>query len=275
MELPLILQAVVLGAIQGACEFLPISSSAHLVVIPKLFGWSYLGKGFDVALHFGTLFALLSYFRGDLAELTRAFQRLIFTCGKANDEKCRLLKHLVLASLPAALSGYLLDPWVETHLQSLGLVAFVMIGGGLLLFRVDGACAGVAGANRAVSQRIAWLAGCAQAVALLPGTSRSGATITALLYLGLSRKEAAKFSYLMAIPVVTGASIFKAISGISQGLTGPLLPIVSGMLASAAVGYFCLGTFLAYIEGGSYRYCAYYRVVWGCLILFWLFLNRL
>lgn len=275
MEPPLVLQAVILGAIQGVCEFLPISSSAHLVVIPKLLGWSYLGKGFDVALHFGTLFALLSYFRGDLAELTRAFQRLVFSGGRARDEKCRLVNYLILASIPAALSGYVLEPWVEKHLQSLGLVAFMMIVGGLLLFRVDGACAGVAGAGKAVNQRIAWLAGCAQAVALLPGISRSGATITALLCLGLSRKEAARFSYLMSIPVVAGASLFKAISGISQGLAGPLLPILSGMLMSAAVGYFCLGTFLAYIKRGSYRYCAYYRVVGGCLILFWLFLNRL
>lgn len=271
---PVELQATVLGLVQGVCEFLPVSSSAHLVVIPQLLGWPYLGKTFDVALHVGTLAALLSHFRDELSGLGRASQRLIFSFGRANDPQARLLKLMAVSSVPAAVLGWLLEKQVEMHLQGLLPVALLSIAWGVLLERADRT-----GRSRLVdlsrlTYRKALLIGLAQAAALLPGTSRSGATMTASLFLGLSRPAAARFSFLLSVPVVAGAALFKGWGALKTPLPPGMVPaLLLGILTSAVAGHLCLGRFLRYIERGGFRPFALYRIGFGVALLAWLSLG--
>lgn len=266
-------QAVVLGLVQGVCEFLPISSSAHLVVLPEVLGWPYLGKSFDVALHVGTLGALLAHFREELRGLGRAAQRLVFSSGRASDPQARLVKQIAAASLPAAVAGFLLEDLVEPYLQGLLPVAVLAIVWGVLLDYADRPSAGRPALTvRTMGYGQALLVGGAQALALLPGTSRSGVTMMAALLLGLPRVEAARFSFLLSIPVVAGAALFKGWSSFREpwppGMGAALL---LGIAASAAAGHLCLGRFLGYIERGGFRPFALYRVGFGVALLSWLY----
>ena len=269
---PVELQAFVLGLVQGVCEFLPISSSAHLVVLPEVLGWPYLGKAFDVALHLGTLIALVTAFRRDLVRLGRASQRLIFCAGRAEDPDARLVQLLVVASIPAAVAGFLLDDLVETHLQGLAFVGALSILWGMAMGWADlrgGKNKGIGSLTPLATFGI----GCAQATALLPGTSRSGATITAALLLGLSRAEAARFSLLLSIPIVAGATLFKGWSmsvAVGQLNHTPLPTLLIGITASACTGRLCLTRFVAYLEYGDLRPFARYRVAFGLAVLGWI-----
>lgn len=270
MTPPVELQAAILGLVQGLCEFFPISSSAHLVVIPEILGWPYLGKSFDVALHVGTLLGLVAYYRKELHALGRAAQRLIFRRGQAHgDQEARLAQFLIVASIPAAVAGFLLDGIVEGHLQGLAVIGVVSILWGLLMGEADRR----AHKNRDLSTLSfskALAIGCAQASALIPGTSRSGATISAGLLCGLSRSEAARFSMLLSIPVVTGATLFKGWSMLtSTRCDSDLSVIILGVAASAVAGGFCLPRFLAYLDRGDLRPFVAYRVVFGIAVLCW------
>ncbi len=266
---PLEIQGVLLGAVQGITEFLPISSSAHLVALPELLGWPYLGKTFDVSLHLGTLAALLSHYRGEVGELSRAFGRLVYRCGRPRGEHERTVLLILVASFPGAVAGFLLDGLVEHFLQGLGLVAVVSLVWGLLLAWADGK-SGASKVSR-MSWRQALLVGCAQMAALLPGTSRSGATMTAGMTLGLHRAEAARFSMLCSIPIVAGAVLYKGAALIGEWPAPELLrAMVCGALASALIGKACLRGFLRYLEGGTFRPFALYRVVFGLGLLLWL-----
>jgi undecaprenyl-diphosphatase len=275
-------QAAILGLVQGVCEFLPISSSAHLVILPKMMGWPYLGKSFDVALHFGTLSVLVIHFREELSQLGRAAQRYIFHAGKVDDPSVRLLRLLVLASVPAAVAGFLLDDLVEPYCQGLFPVGMfsvlwgVMMGYSEARARIGDASAPASccGARRlsSLGRKQAFLIGCAQATALLPGTSRTGATLTAGLLSGLSRPEAARFSLLLSIPVVAGAAVFRGWDQLSQP-SADWTVVLIGVLTSALAGRFCLKRFLAYLETGSLLPFVAYRVVFGSLVLAWWFLS--
>lgn len=266
---PVEFQAAILGLVQGVCEFLPISSSAHLVVLPEVLGWPYLGKSFDVALHLGTLVALVTSFRRDLVRLGRASQRLIFRAGRAEDPEARLVQLLVVASIPAAVAGFLLDDLVEAHLQGLAFVGVFSILWGMAMGGADQR----GGKNKEIGSLTpfeAFVIGCAQATALLPGTSRSGATITAALLLGLSRSEAARFSLLLSIPVVAGATLFKGWStaaAIVQMNHMPLRALLIGITASACAGRLCLTRFVAHLEHGDLRPFARYRIAFGLAVL--------
>lgn len=267
---PLELQAVVLGLVQGLCEFLPISSSAHLVVLPELLGWPYLGKAFDVALHAGTLLALVLFFRMELRELWKGLQRLIYTCGRAQDPQARLVKLLLVGSVPAALAGFFLDDLVEPYLQGLLPVALFSIFWGIVLGWADNSSTH-SNSIKLLTSRDAFCIGCAQAAALLPGTSRSGATITAALFLGLSRPEAARFSLLLSIPVIAGATLFKGLElEIGNFEHDKLRLVLLGVTTSAIAGGICLKRFLSYLEQGSFRPFVVYRVSFGVALLSWL-----
>ncbi len=266
---PLEIQGAILGIVQGVTEFLPISSSAHLVALPKVLGWPYLGKTFDVALHFGTLSALLNHYRADLADLLRASQRLLFRMGRPADSQEKTVLLLVVATVPGALGGYLLDGLVEAYLHGLAIVAGVsVVWGGLLAWADSKAANGQVG-------QLGWsralMIGLAQMAALLPGTSRSGATMTAGMALGMRRAEAARFSMLCSIPLVAGAVVYKG-----GGLLGNwpstemLRAMATGAIASALVGRVCLRGFLTYLESGSFRPFALYRVIFGAVLLLWL-----
>ncbi len=266
---PLELQATILGLVQGICEFLPISSSAHLVVLPEVLGWPYLGKGFDVALHLGTLLALVAAFRVRLRELGRAAQRLVFSAGKARDPEARLVQLLVLASVPAAIAGLLLDGVVEAHLHGLLPVAVFSILWGLALGWADTRGKRDQGIADLTPVK-ALLIGIAQATALLPGTSRSGATMTTALLLGLSRPEAAQFSLLLSIPVIAGAALFKGWGLVSAlDSTSGAGVVLLGIAASALAGSLCLQRFLAYLEREDLKPFVTYRIAFGLAVLCW------
>src|SRR5262245_1627871 len=200
-------QAFVLGAVQGLGEFLPISSSGHLIVVPWLLGWPVQSLAFDVALHVGTLAAVLYAFLPDWVRLVGSGLRCLFRGRPFAEPDARLLWLLALASVPGAIAGLLLDEWAETTFRSPLLVACTMTLMGALLLFADRRAGSTSGAT--VSLAHALLIGCAQAMAIVPGVSRSGATITAALLLGYARGDAARFSFLLATPITAGAALVK------------------------------------------------------------------
>src|SRR5688572_22740263 len=202
-------QAIVLGIVQGLGEFLPISSSGHLIVMPWLLGWQVQSLAFDVALHLGTLAAVLYAFAGDWWRLVTSAVRAVVRGQAATDPDLRLLVLLALASIPAGVSGLLLDEWAETTFRNPLLVAFDMAAMGGVLYLADRRASGGIKEAWTASLRDALLIGAAQALALVPGISRSGATISMALFLGFRREEAARFSFLLATPLTFAAVALK------------------------------------------------------------------
>lgn len=255
-------QAVVYGVVQGLGEFLPISSSGHLVLLPWLLGWSDPGLQFDVALHLGTLISLLAYFGADFAGIARAGLASVLDRKIGDDPKRRLAWGIVLASVPAAVAGLVLEDLIETGLRSPMLVATTLIALALVLYLVDRACPlrkGVASLTLADTVLI----GVAQAFALVPGVSRSGATITAARALGASRDAAARFSFLLSAPVVFGAGVLKLPDMLRVGID---LPFLVGVATSAVVGYLAIRYLLVYVRTRSYTVFVWYRIGLGIAI---------
>lgn len=271
-----VFQSIVLGLVQGLTEFLPISSSAHLVLFPWLFGWPDPGLAFDVFLHAGTLLALLAYFFGDWTRLLRAGLAVIFERRIGFDRDRQLAVCLLLASIPGAALGYLIHDYAETALRSPLLVAVALAVLGFLLYWVDGR----AGSLRSLDElgtKDALAIGVAQAAALFPGVSRSGATITMGRYLGFSRETAARFSFLLAIPITFGAVIFKLddvvrlthASELSWGY------LIAGFLASLLSGLAAIHFLLGYVRNADFRVFAWYRLALAAfIILFSVFSGR-
>ncbi len=230
-----VLQAIVLGVLQGATEFLPISSSAHLVLIPYLLGWSDPGLALDTALHLGTLAAVLFYFRRDVWALLRAAWESVRTRSLA-DPQARLAWGIVLGTIPAALGGFLLENTFESLFGMPRWVAgFLLVTAGLLVL------AEVVGRKERTLDVITWrdafLIGLAQLLAVTPGISRSGATIAAALLLGYRRDQAARFSFLLAIPIILGSGGYQLLKLALGAASGALLPTLAGMAIAALVGY--------------------------------------
>jgi undecaprenyl-diphosphatase len=256
-------QALVLGVLQGLGEFLPISSSGHLIVAPWLLGWDVQSLSFDVALHVGTLAAVLWAFRGDwITILGRAWHGLRQGRPLAEPEG-RLLGMLALASIPAAVAGLLLEDWAETVFRSPALVAVTMAVMGIVLFLADRR-AETAGPSRPVTLRDALLIGCAQALALVPGVSRSGATITMGLFLGYRREEAARFSFLLATPITFGAALLK-VPHLFEG-DDAVGPVLIGMAAAAVVGFLSIRVLLTYVRTRTYRPFVVYRLAFAAMV---------
>lgn len=261
------LQAFVLGLVQGLGEFLPISSSGHLVVAPWLFGWQDHGLAFDVALHLGTLGAVAFAFAGDWWRLGTAGVRGALRGRPFADPEGRLLGLLVLASVPGAAAGLLLDRWAETAFRSPGLVGVNMaLMGGVLHLADRRAAAGAAGrqAPLQVSTRDALLIGLAQSIAIVPGVSRSGATISMGLFLGHRRDEAARFSFLLALPITFGAALVKVPRLFRE--TSDLLPVAIGMATAAVFGFLAIRLLLAYVRTRDYRPFVLYRIAFALLV---------
>ena len=261
-------RAVVLGILQGLGEFLPISSSGHLIVLPWLMGWPDSGLSFDVALHLGTLAAVASAFWRDWLRLGGAFLRGLAAGRPFADPDGRLLLYLALASVPGAIAGLALDDWAETVFRSPALVALTMAGFGLVLGLADrGAVRGGeerGGEERGVGLRDAMLIGMAQALAIVPGSSRSGVTITMALFLGHRREAAARFSFLLALPITLGAAIVKVPDLVGEGSAAG--PVVAGTVAAAASGLLAIRVLLAYVRTRSYRPFVYYRLAFAALL---------
>jgi undecaprenyl-diphosphatase len=265
-------QAVVLSLVQAVTEFLPISSSGHLILVPRLLGWPDQGLDFDIATNTGTLLAVLLYFRRDLADLVRGF----FT-GRASEgadfAPRPMAFWIALATIPVGLCGLLLRHVIETYARNPLLIAGTAIGFGLLLGFADWR----GRQERAIGDlgwRDALAIGSAQALALAPGTSRSGITLTAALLLGFTRPAAARFAFLLAIPVGILAALL-SFKDVFQGeLTGDqLLPLAIGIAVSAVAGYLVIGWLLGWLRTRSVRVFVVYRVLLGLAILAFFFLH--
>jgi undecaprenyl-diphosphatase len=248
------LQSIVLGALQGLTEFLPISSSAHLYVVPTLLGWRYEGVAYDVALHWGTLLALLVAYAKDWWRMgADAFAR----DAARRDAARGLWIRIAVASVPAAIAGLLLEEAADSWLRSLPLQATTLVVFGFLLWAVDRF-----GPRGRDEQAPGWAAclimGSAQAVALVPGVSRSGITITAGRASGLSRVSAARFSFLLATPITVGAGLLK-LSDLPRDLA--IGPLVAGMLAAAVVGVLAIRGLIHFLGRAGFGAFLAYRVV--------------
>jgi undecaprenyl-diphosphatase len=255
-------QAVFLGVLQGLGEFLPISSSGHLIAVPWLLGWNDHSLSFDVALHLGTLFAVLYAFAGDWWRLTRSAVQGVKEGRVLADPGGRLLALLALASIPGAVAGLLLEDWAETTFRSPALVASTMAGMGVVLLVADRMGRGLHGTD-GISTRHALLIGIAQAAAIVPGVSRSGATISMALLLGFRREEAARFSFLLATPITFGAALVKVPHLFA---TGDLSLVLPAMLAAMVVGFLSIRVLLSYVRTRDYSPFVYYRFAFAALI---------
>lgn len=273
----LLIQVVVLGIIQGLTEFLPISSSGHLLLVRELTGWEllqdpHLNTIFDVALHAGTFFALLVYFRADIVRLFRGFISSL-PHGIKGDPDRRLPWLIVFGTVPAAIAGVAGEDTIEDLLrQTPELIAALLIAFGLVLWLAEWRGRKV----RQLSDASWWdgiLVGVAQAMALAPGVSRSGITITAGLARGMTREAAARFSFLLSIPIVGGTAVygFLDLIGRSQALPSEgVLILTVGMVAAALSGYICIRFFLRYLQTRRLLPFIVYRLALGMGLLSWL-----
>jgi undecaprenyl-diphosphatase len=259
------LHIVVLALIQGITEFLPISSSAHLILPSQLFGWPDQGLAFDVAVHVGTLAAVIIYFRRDVIDLTAGWFRQFGPQG-ANDHS-HLAWMIILATIPAGLAGLLGHEVVESQLRSTTVLATTTLVFGVLLGWAD-----LRSSHRRhmldMTWRFALIIGCAQAIALIPGTSRSGITMTAALMLGFSRIDSARFSFLMSIPVIVLSGGFKGLELLSLPSVD-WTSIILGTILSGVSAYLCIYLFLGFINRLSMLPFAIYRVFLGLLLFMW------
>jgi undecaprenyl-diphosphatase len=260
----------VLGLVQGLSEFLPISSSGHLLLVPWIFGWNdftdpSVQKAFDVALHLGTLVAVCAYFRKDLVVYVREGLRLVVRREKPVNAEGRLAWLLVLSALPAAAVGALAEKTIDRKLGTPGLIAASMVFFALLLWWAD---------RRAGARKLeeytpgdSLKVGAAQVLALNPGTSRSGITITAARFLGFDRDSAARASFLMAIPVTAGAVAFKLLKLFVDGIPdGLLVPMVVGIVASGISGWFAVWGTLKLVRTRTFTPFVIYRLAVAVLV---------
>ena len=300
-----IIQSIILGIIQGITEFLPISSSGHLILVPNIFGWEDQGLAFDVALHWGTLIAILVYFRKDWVKIFRESYLLksikyqvssikrnrwfhspdravepvvqngstgpkpqwsqhIYPISNIQYLKSDPLFIIIIATIPGVIAGLLLGNYAETVFRNPLIIAGTLSAGAILLFYSD-----KTGTKKAdlknLSLRMGIIIGLFQALAIVPGVSRSGITITAALLLGMKRTSAARFSFLLSTPIILGAGIKEFPSLLESGLDAAIL---IGVLVSAASGYLTIKYMLKYLENKSYNIFVGYRVALAIVIIF-------
>lgn len=270
-----LVQALVMGIVQGLTEFLPVSSSGHLIIVPFLAGWddAFINSlEFSVMLHIGTLSALLGYFRADWVRLVPAGAAALRDRSVQGDPDRRLAWLLVAATIPAAVAGPLLEDLIETAFREIGVVAVMLVVGGGILWLAD-RWGGRAKGIQDVSLSVAAGIGAAQALALVPGISRSGISISAARLAGLDRPAAARFSFLMATPITAGASIFEArrlVAG-DAGVDVSVGPLVVGMIAAFVSGALAISVLLRYLRSSSLGIFVWYRLVLAGSVLFaWL-----
>ena len=265
-----ILQAIVLGLVQGATEFAPVSSSGHLILVPWMFGWMLIGdsdvqKAFDVALHVGTLIGALIYFRHDVARYLGAWFRSI-AARQMSTPDARIAWALVVGTIPGAIAGALFENVIQEKLGAPLLIALMLVAFALLLVIVDRR----ARSDRpfdSIGPREGLLLGTAQALALQPGVSRSGVTITAARAMGLDRESAARFSFLLSLPIIAGAGAYKAVDLAQTGLQGHAAEFVAGMVASAISGFLVIWGVLKYLKRHDFMIFLWYRVAVAAIVI--------
>ncbi len=258
-----------LGVIQGLTEFLPISSSGHLIAVPYLLGWEEHELAFDVALHAGTFVAVLAYFRRDWV---RFFRSLLSDAREHGASVARfgrdsqLLLLLALGSVPAGVVGLVFGDAIEEKARGVALVACMLIAVGIVMWVAE-----VVGRRseglESVGLGRSLLIGGAQAVALIPGTSRAGITISAGLFTGMTREAAARFSFLLATPAIAGAALVKGRDLFSESSDVGALPLVVGVLSSAVVGFAAIWFLLRFLQSNSLRVFVAYRLAFGLAVL--------
>jgi len=254
-----ILQAAILGLVQGLGEFLPISSSAHLVIVPWLFNWEDPGLTFDIALHIGTLIAVVIYFWKDWLQLIKK------GVTDVRSREGRLFWYLVLATIPGAMIGLLLEKKAETIFRNPVLIAIMLIALGIVLYWVDRKSAKNIETEN-ISLKTSFLIGLSQALAIIPGVSRSGITMTTGLFLGLTREGAARFSFLLSAPIIFGAAIVK----VPHIIANPAVittNFIVGMVVSCVTGLASIGFLLRYVQTKTFLPFAWYRFILGAMIL--------
>jgi len=263
------IQAIVLGAVQGFTEFLPISSSAHLILVPWILGWQDQGLTFDVVLHAGTLVAILAYFWKDWYGMLRGVLNGMRKNPTAEDAaESKLFLYVVCGTIPAALAGFFAEKAVETTLRNPFVLSFTMIGVAVLLWVAE-KTARLKKEISEISLPDALSIGTAQALALIPGTSRSGITITTALFLGFTRETAARFSFLLSAPIIAGAGLKKALELRHEGIhRTEQLPLLLGFLASLIVGYLTIRFLMNFLQKNSLFIFVCYRILLGILIFF-------
>jgi undecaprenyl-diphosphatase len=279
-----IYQAVVLAIIQGLAEFIPVSSSGHLIIVRRLLGWNELSPAheltFDVALHFGTLLSVLFYFRRTWFQIVRAAfggKVVRFSESGSSDaplsadeqrEERLLLWFLAIATIPGAIAGKLLERSAEEYFREhIYLIAGALIVVGLLMW-VGEKVSLMSKPLTRISLVDALVVGCAQAAALVPGVSRSGATITAGLFRNMTREAAVRFSFLLSTPIIAGAALLKAHELRKEGLpAGMFTPFIVGILISAIVGYGAIAWLIRYLQSNSLKIFVVYRVVFGIIVI--------
>lgn len=255
-------QALVLAFIQGLTEFLPISSSAHLVLPSLLLDWPDQGLAFDVAVHVGTLLAVLIYYRRDLFDMAVAWFSALAGNGSSDDS--RLVWYLLAATVPAGLVGFFGGDYIETHFRHVLVIGATTLGFGVLLGVADRRASSAA---KPLTFSLAMLIGVAQAFAPIPGVSRSGVTMTAGLLLGLSRSAAARFSFLLSIPIIAAAGLLKGLELLEQTQPVNVSLMILGAAVSAVTAYACIALFIRLIERVGMMPFVWYRVVLGVILL--------
>ena len=264
-----ILQAIVLGITQGATEFAPVSSSGHLILVPWLFNWSIvndvaLNKTFDVALHMGTLIGAVVYFRKDLWRYLGAW--IVSIRHRAIDtQDQRLAWALVVGTIPGAVLGAVFEDPIQEHLGAPWLIAVMFVVFGVVLWWVDARSRSDRGMD-SIGVKTGFGLGVAQAVALQPGVSRSGITLTAARWIGIDRESAARFSFLLAIPIIAGAGLFKGVDLVQTGFQGYASEFFWGFVSSAISGYVVIWGLLGYLRRHTFKVFMYYRLAVAALV---------
>jgi undecaprenyl-diphosphatase len=259
------LQTIVLAIVQGLTEFLPISSSGHLVLVPAIFGWTDQGLIFDVAVHLGSLAAVCVYFRKDLAGLVAGGVRLL--AGSGESPESRMALYIMIGTIPAAITGLLFAGWIEANLRNPVVIVFTLSGYGVLMALAD---------RLGRQQRIfatarlkdAIIIGIAQALALVPGTSRSGVTISAAMILGFQRQDAARFSFLLSAPVIMLAAAFESSMLFVEETQFAWAQLAIGVSISAVVAYFSIDFFMRFVNVIGLLPFAIYRLVLAGVVLY-------
>ncbi|MBI4405625.1 MAG: undecaprenyl-diphosphatase UppP [Deltaproteobacteria bacterium] len=265
-------QACILGVVQGLSEILPISSSAHLVLVPWFFGWDDPGLAFDVFLHMGSLVALLIYFAREWFDLIRAGLASIIE-RKIGFERERLLFWLIVfASIPACVSGALFNHQAETGFRSPLLISVMLASLGFVLYWIDGNCATMRTMDELRMKDAIWV-GLAQAFAIIPGVSRSGSTMTMGRLLGMNRETAARFSFLLAFPIILAAAGYEWLkwstspAEMQMQVSSELL--IAGFASSTIAGLFSIHFLLRFLKNSDFRIFAWYRILLACVVVGW------
>ena len=266
-----LIQGLVMGIVQGLTEFLPISSSGHLIIVPFLLGWTdpfITSLAFSVMLHIGTLIALLVYFRADWVRLVPAGLSAIRDRSFHADPDRRLAWLLVTATIPGAIAGFLLNDVIEARFREAGLVAVTLVIGAVILWLADRWGARTKGIDDVTFPQAAGF-GVAQAIALVPGISRSGISISAARLAGLDREAAARFSFLMATPITAGAAVFelKKLASGEAGVVVSLGPLLAGLIAAFVAGMLAIGLMLRYLRTRSLTVFVVYRIILAVVVI--------